>query len=139
MGSPAFKWGSSSSLVLVEPLKFREGGYSHAKTRFRSVAIDQRTVRVETFGGGAEEIACHIRFVGDASNLLDMLVTAVDGEVLDYYPDGTLSLFYPVLVMSFDEMVSIVPDRDRFGFGEWEVPVILRRVDGGSLAGLVEL
>jgi len=132
-----FVFGSQYIELLV-PLRFREGGYGDVQVTFQAVALDQRTMRFETFGDGAEQAEGTIRFAGDPDLLRAMLRDGAGGTVLNYYPDLATSTFYPVVLMNHGTVVLIKPDRDRFGYGEWEVIVILRRVDGGSLATMVQ-
>ncbi len=129
--------GNETAHVLPCKLKFREGSYGDAETNFRTVALDQITIQVETFAGGAQQVDAQIRFYGDPNALRALLREGARGRTLDYLPDLTVpSWSYPLVLMNAGPVVRVQLDRDRFGFGEWEAPVSLRRIDGGELYSL---
>lgn len=124
--------------VLPCTLRFRAGAYGDHETVFRSVALDQQTIHVEEFTGGAEEVRAEVRYHGDASALRELLREGARGRTLTYYPDlATPQEAYPVALMDYGETVQLSADPGRFAYGEVAAPVTLRRVDGGSLAPLV--
>jgi hypothetical protein len=113
------------------------GAYGDVETLFRSVALDQTTIHVEQFTGGAEELQGRIRFHGDPAALRALLREGARGRTLTYYPDLAVPAeAYPVVLMDAGAVVQVAMDGARAAYGEWEVPVTLRRVDGGSLAPL---
>lgn len=118
-------------------LRARDGLLANVQTRYRHVALDQRTIDVVTIAGGADEVEATIRFDHAPDALRTMLVHGANGVVLTYYPDLAGATAYPLALMSFGDVVEIRADRDRFvGFAEFECVVRLRRIDGGSLDGL---
>jgi hypothetical protein len=113
------------------------GAYGDVEALFRSVALDQRTIHVEQFTGGAEELQGRIRFHGDPDALRALLREGARGRTLTYYPDLAVPAeAYPVVLMDAGAVVQFGTDGARAAYGEWEVPVTLRRIDGGSLAPL---
>jgi hypothetical protein len=113
------------------------GAYGDVETLFRSVALDQQTIHVEQFTGGAEEIQGRIRFHSNPDALRALLREGARGRTLTYYPDLAVPAeAYPVVLMDAGAVVQVTPDGARSAYGEWEVPVTLRRIDGGSLAPL---
>ena len=129
--------GHEVLLVLAAKLLLRSGAYGDVRTVFRSVALDQRTIQVERFTGGAEEVEAVIRYQGDAEALRMLLREGADGRLLTYYPDLAVPAeAYPMALMDYGAVVRVRLDSGRYAYNEWEAPVHLRRVDGGSLAGL---
>jgi len=113
------------------------GAYGDVEPLFRSVALDQTTIHVEQFTGGAEELQGRIRFHGDPDALRALLREGARGRTLTYYPDLAVPAeAYPVVLMDAGAVVQFGTDGARAAYGEWEVPVTLRRIDGGSLAPL---
>jgi hypothetical protein len=127
----------STEVMHSAHLWLREGSIAQVQTRYRNVALDQRTIDVIRIAGGAEEAEGVIRFDNDPDGLLAMLVAGADGITLDYYMDLSGSTFYTFALMNYTTP-RIVPDAQRHGFGEWQADVVLRLIDGGSLAELYE-
>lgn len=117
-------------------LWLRAGSVAHVQTRYTSIALDQRTRDVVALEGGAYEADGHIRFDDEPEALLAMLVFGANGGELDYYPDLQASTFVTLQIVNFGDVVPIEPDADRHGFGEWQVSVRVRRMDGDSIAEL---
>lgn len=92
-------------------------------------------------GAGVTEIMGTIRFEDEPEDLRLMLRLALQYNMtLTYWQNGDS---YPVKLVAVvgatdaDE-TPLDPDRDRYGYGEWECRVHLRRIDGGTLEGILE-
>lgn len=136
-GTAGFKYtppGGSLTTVQGE-IRLRGGSVARVRTRYRNVALDQRTVDVVTIDGGADEMDVHVRFIDAPADFLTMLEHAADGVTVSYFPDTAGGTSYPLQFMNGD--VVLRGDRDRWGFGEYESALRIRRVDGGSLAALL--
>ncbi len=134
-----FKYTPPGGSLTTHPakLRLRAGVAAHVQTRYRSIALDQRTIDVVTIDGGADELQGVIRFDHDPSALLAMLRHGANGVTLTYYPDLDGADSFPFALMNFAEVVEITADPDRFFAREWETTVWLRRVDGGSIDTLI--
>jgi hypothetical protein len=99
--------------------------------------IDRETV---TVGSRVPELVVTIRLDDDPVGLLAMLEAALDDDLTLVYQLTASGTEFPVRVVEVMDSqggdLGIVGDRGRFGFGEWEVQVRLRRTDGGSLDGI---
>lgn len=147
-GSASFTWtppggsGTVQHLLAVPLSPGRELVPSVRKRRFDWFADDFASREVVTVGSGVSEVVASIRMDDEPAELMALLGAALDHDLtLDYRWDESGEVF-PVRVVevlggSPDE-VALTGDRDRFGGGEWEVRVRLRRTDGGSLAGMLE-
>ena len=97
--------------------------------------IDREIV---TIGTGVYEIRASIRFENEPDELKALLRTAQRSDVTLYYTEG--SNIYPVRLVEVlgagGDDTPLTPDRDRYGFGEWECRVHLRRTDGSTLDAL---
>ena len=123
---------------LQASLRFRsEAQYGRVQTRYRSFSLDQRTSETFTIAGGAEECTAMIRFDGDPFGLQELLAAGADGRTLTYRPNLAVNDEYELELMDYGDVAPASLDRGRFGFGEWEAPVRLRLMSGGSLESLV--
>jgi hypothetical protein len=110
------------------------------RARYDWWAEDLMTREVVTVGAGVKEIMASVRFENEPDELRELLRLALQYDVeLSYTQD---SVVYPVHLVSVEgansaDETPLTPDRDRYGFGEWECRVHLRRIDGGSLDGLI--
>lgn len=128
--------GVARTLTLAHPLKFRDGSYGARRSRFSSVALDQRTVATEVIeDSAAEVVAAKVRFHDEPGPLLKLVSDAADGVELTYEND-VLDQFPFLRLEQEGPLVALQPDSDRFGFGDWEVGVGLRTLGGNSLARL---
>jgi hypothetical protein len=94
---------------------------------------------VVTLGTGVYEIRASVRFENQPDELKALLRTSLRSDVTLFYTVG--STIYPlrlVAVLGASDMdeTPLVPDRDRYGFGEWECRLHLRRTDGSTLDAL---
>lgn len=134
--------GSETVHVLATPIRIAPGRFSLTKRRrlWVDYSSDYSEREVFSLDTSVEEFTGEIRYDDQPNELRDMLEEALyNGVTLTYSPDGSAT--YPLQLIATspggqDEVV-ISPDRDRGGFGEWEVGVTLRRVDGSSLDALV--
>jgi hypothetical protein len=123
---------------LQASLRFRsEAQYGRVQTRYRSFSLDQRTSETFTIAGGAEECTAMIRFDGDPFGLQELLAAGADGRTLTYRPNLAVNDEYALELMDYGTVAPASLDSGRFSFGEWEAPVRLRLMSGGSLESLV--
>lgn len=101
-------------------------------------AADLDNREIVTIGTGVYEIRASIRFENEPDELKALLRTAQRSDVTLYYTEG--SNIYPVRLVEVlgagGDDTPLTPDRDRYGFGEWECRVHLRRTDGSTLDAL---
>lgn len=104
-------------------------------------SADMSTRSVLTVGSGVRELYGTIRCDNQPSELKTLLRHALNSDVTLTYrltAAGTAYTCKLVAVVGAKPGESgVIPDRDRYGFGEWEVRVHLRRVDGGTFDGLL--
>lgn len=130
--------GSPITHLLGTPLSpIREFVPSRLKQRFDWWAVNKTNREIVTIEGGAEEVVCTIRVDNDPVGLKALLQAALeDGVTVDYYPSTGADVI-PFQVVEIlggaDDEIPLTQDRGRFGGGEYEVPVRLRRIDGGTL------
>jgi hypothetical protein len=141
IGNAGFQYGAGPTThQLATPLLWELVPVA-VRTRFRRWSLDRTAVDTVVIGAGVEDLLTVIRFDDQPVGLRAMLKAGMDGTQLDYYPDLALATFYPFLLVEVDgadgDEVRIRPDRDRFMHGEWEASVRLRRVDGGTVDGLL--
>ncbi|MCK9494161.1 MAG: hypothetical protein M0R75_01515 [Dehalococcoidia bacterium] len=112
-------------------------------------AIRRPTWSEEAIGGAvqtaqspapAAEISGEIRFVANVQAVLDML-SSRRGDTLTYYEERTGGqVTVPVILVDGEPGraggAGLYPDPDRYSHGEYAAAVRLRRVDGGTFAGL---
>jgi hypothetical protein len=102
-------------------------------------AADLSTREVVTVGDGVRDVLATIRLDNEPLSLKTMLRTALrEDTTLTYTQD---SVDYTVRIVAIvgatnSDHVPLQPDRDRLGYGEWEVRIHLRSVDG-SLHGII--
>ena len=102
------------------------------------------TRNITTYGDGVPQIQARQRFISNPADFRTMLRHGLNGVELRYLPDLAVpATFYPVQLVRIveaagDGEVRLVPDRDRGrSHGEYEVGVLLRRIDGGTLDALL--
>lgn len=141
-GSARFEYtppgGSPIVHRLGTPLSpLREFVPSRLKQRFDWWSVDKVNREIVTIEGSAEEVVCIIRIDNEPVELKAMLQTALeDGTQLDYYPETgapAIPLQLVEIPGAAPDEIPLTQDRGRFGGGEYEVPVRLRRIDGGTL------
>lgn len=133
-GDSGFKYtptgGSLTTVALAAPLKNLQP--SQVQTVFVRESLDLSTRDVTTIGSGAYEISATIRFAADPQALLDMLKAGRNGVTLTYYPSlAVTGTSYDCLLISAGP-VELAPDADRYGFGEYQAIVQLRRTSGAT-------
>lgn len=131
--------------LLAVPLLIRPAHGTRVETlaSYYEAWNDDRTIR-ESFiiGDEVEQFFGIIRFDDEPTSLRSMLrYGRLENVTLNYRPDGASGSSYPLKVVNVGGAeggrVPIIPDRDRFLHAEWEASVLFRRVDGGSLDGLL--
>lgn len=130
-------------LLAVPLLRSQAWGFrsTRRRRRWEAWSADFTEREVFTLGAAVDEIAALIRFENEPDLLRTLLAVALEeNATVTYYPTGMDDDGYPLKVVLVDgaaDEIVLQPDRDRFAFGEWEVALVLRRVDGGTLEGLL--
>jgi hypothetical protein len=102
-------------------------------------AADLKNREIVTLGDGVEEVVGVLRFENEPVELKALINTGLRDDTILYLTVG--SVIYPLRLVAVldasnaDESV-LEPDRDRYGFGEWECRLHLRRTDGSTLDAL---
>ena len=103
-------------------------------------ATDNSNREIVTVGeADVYDILATIRFDNEPTELKTMLRLALQYDLTLTYSQNSVN--YPVRLVAIVGAVSpsttpLSPDRDRHGYGEWEVRVHLRRTDGSNLNSL---
>jgi hypothetical protein len=131
--------GSTITHLLAVPLSpVREIRPARKRARYDWWAWNETDREVVTVGPGVQEVTATIRLDNEPDALMDMLQDALENDLtLTYQVDESATgvpLRLVEVVGSEGDEVGIIGDRGRYGGGEWEVAVRLRRTDGGSLA-----
>lgn len=138
--------GSSTVHTLAIPLRRApDARFKNVRRKRRwEVWNDDFTEReVFTLGSTAvDEITVVIRMDDEPDLLKDMLTEALENDVtINIRPNGSGGTSYPCKVVRIPGASSgeipVFPDRERYAYGEYEVPMVLRRVDGGTFEGLL--
>ena len=131
--------------LLATPMLIRpaHGTRAVVQARYYEAWNDDGTIRESfTIGDDTEEFIGVIRFDDQPDTLRSMLrYGRLEDVTLNYRPDGGSGTSYPLKVISVGGAeggrVPIIPDRDTHARGHWEATVRFRRVDGGTLDGLL--
>lgn len=112
------------------------------RRRWEGWTADGTEREVFVAGSAVSEIGALIRFENEPSALIELLRAGLeDNVVLTYRPHGLAGSDYDCLLVGIGDVaggeISLAPDRERFSLGEYEVAVVLRRVDGGTFEGLL--
>lgn len=110
--------------------------------RWESWNADGTEREVFVLGQATSEVRALIRFENQPELLLDLLRAGLrDNVELKYRPHGPAGSEYPCLLVAVGDgaadAIQLEPDRERYAWAEWEVAVVLRRVDGGTFEGLL--
>lgn len=137
--------GAGSPVVhqLAAPLIVSQAhgfGWAEQRQRWSGWSADGRTREVFVLDSGTEEIVGTIRFEDQPGLLRTLLREALYNNVeVTYSTEEYVNI--PVLVVAVEGSdggaIALKPDRDRGAMGEWEVSVLLRRVDGGTFEDLL--
>lgn len=122
-----------AKLVEIEPVDER--------TRHEFWAASKRHRRVVTIGDGAEDFLATARFDNQPYELKAMLFRGLQGATLNYRLTSAGTVYPLQLVQvvgaSSKDSTPIRPDRDLWRVGNYEARLHLRRIDGGSVAALL--
>lgn len=138
-GDAAFRYDVGAGTVTVAlnwPLfRIRPGSVRWRRTTW---SLSRRVAETLTIGSSTPEILATVRFHTDPLELLTMLEAGADGYTLNYLPSLAAGTSYPfLLVEPTGEVLQLLRDQSARGkLGEYELELRLRRVDGGSVAGL---
>lgn len=106
--------------------------------RYVFESADLTARHIVTIGTGVREIWATIRMDNEPGNLRIMLRAGLQQDVtLTYYRTESGTAYPAKLVEVEGGEVVLTPDRDRYGMGEWEARIRLRRVDGNNFDGLL--
>lgn len=110
------------------------------RRRWETWSADQTVREVFVLGSGVSEIGALIRFEDEPEDLIELLRAGLDdGVTLTYRPYGPYGAEYDCLLVSVadGDVITLQPDRERFSLGEYEVAIVLRRVDGGTFEAIL--
>lgn len=136
-GDARFEYGAGPTThLLAVPLK--DVRPADPRTRHVWWSADMTTREVTNVGAAVYEIIATIRMDNEPDALKILLWNGLNGKELTYRTTSGGTAF-PVLLVEVvgKDGVELDPDRDRYGFGEWEATVRLRRVDGTTLNALL--
>jgi hypothetical protein len=133
--------GTETEHLLAVPLSpVRDLVPSLRRRRWDWWADDLRSREVVSLESDVSEVVATIRLDDEPVELLALIQDALENDLTLTYTPVTSGEDFPVRIVEVvgadgDEVV-LTPDRDRYGFGEWEVTLRLRRTDGGTLDGV---
>jgi len=123
--------------TLAVPLKELEA--TDPRTRFEWWSADLQNRNVIAVGDGVREIEATVRMDNEPDQLKQLLRVGLEenGTLTYQRTSGGTSFPSKLVAVVGADAVSVEPDRDRGGFGEYEARLRLRRVDGGNFDELV--
>lgn len=116
--------GAMLTHVLAFPLVL-ELATGRRTNRFERDSLDLSAREVIAIGAGRAEWDAMLRFDRNAEPLIDILAHAADGSVITYYPD-TAGPGVALWLVNVAEVVRLMQDAQRYGFGEYQIPVRFR-------------
>ncbi|HSH44474.1 MAG TPA: hypothetical protein VK966_01325 [Longimicrobiales bacterium] len=133
-GDARLEYGATTHLLAAPLLELEPADVQPLK-QFESA--DLTTRHIVTIGDGVRELHGTIRFENEPNALKALLRAALyEDETVTYRESGG-GTGYPVKIVGTDTGgAALRPDRQRYGFGEWEVRVHLRATSG-TLDGLL--
>lgn len=103
-------------------------------------ADDLVSREVVTLDSGVSEILATVRLDNEPVELLELIRDALENDLTVTYVKETSGEEFPLRIVAVDgaqgDEIALQPDRDRYGYGEWEVTLRLRRTDGYALDGV---
>lgn len=133
-GDAGFKYtpsgGALTTLALNAPLKDLHAAQD--ETHYVRESLDKTVREVTTIGSGVYEITATIRFADDPQDLIEFLKHGRRGVTLAYFPSLAVSGTSYNCLLIHAGPVEIAPDGDRYGFGEYQCTVRLRRTSGAT-------
>lgn len=106
------------------------------KARFTVESLDKKNVETTRIEPGADEVRARIRYHGDGAELKKLLEHAADGVSMTYTTDST-SYTVAMSPTQRGEPQLVAGDSDEWWSTRWEAEVWVRRLDGGSLDGVL--
>lgn len=112
------------------------------RLRWESWNAEGTEREVFTLGTEVQEVQATVRYENEPAALLELLRTALEEDAeLRYRPHGGAGLEYPVKLVTVvgapPGRILLKLDRVRWSLGEYEATLLLRRVDGGTLEGML--
>ena len=126
-----------SPVVHLLALPLRELEVIDSRSRYDWWSEDGTSREIVTVGPSVREMVATIRMEDQPNELRAMLRAAIENDVTLNYEPTTGGTSYPVKVVRVlggDGGVQITLDRSRRG---WEARIHIRRVDGGTLDGII--
>jgi hypothetical protein len=111
-----------------------------ARTRFESWSADLTAREVVVVGAGVRDIVGSIRYDDQPAELKALIREGWEHDVVIAYQEMTAGPIYQlriVEVVGGHGVAGVIPDRDRFAFGEYEARLRLRLAGSGTLDGLL--
>lgn len=143
-GDAGFKYtdpdtASTVTVTLAVPLFRPTPGESDV--RFATWSLNRKNRDVVTLDDAVDEVWARLRFHSNVSELKALLRQGLNDVTLTYYPSlAVIGTNYPCKLVALDgadpNTFALTPDSARYGFGEFEVRLHLRRVDGGTFDGI---
>lgn len=106
---------------------------STAKARRTLDTLDLTAREVVTYGGGRAQVDGLIRFHDAPQELLNVIDAGLDGDVVTYTHGST----HAGITCHIVDAGEVEPDRDRHGYGEYQVRVTLRRNGAGDWSSIL--
>lgn len=135
---------ATTHLLAVKLLVSPSHGWrsAHKRRRFEAWSADFGSREVFTVGTAVDQITAQIRYDDQPSSLRSMLTEGLENDVtLTYRPTGSGGSTFPSKLVSVGGgepgEVVLTPDQDRFGLGEHQATIVLRRVDGNDYEALL--
>lgn len=125
--------GSPTTHLLAVPLMQRTP--ADVVSKYVWWSEDLSTRELIAIGNGVHELTAIIRADDEPAQLKDMLREALHNGVTLTYRETAIGTAFPVVLLG--DTAEIFPDRDLYGDGRFEVTIRMRRIDGGSLDGLL--
>lgn len=131
--------------LLAVPLMINPAwGFRSTRRRRRWEAWNADFTEREVFvlGAAVHEIGAIIRFENQPDDLRELLRAGLEDNVtLHYRPYGPYGVEYDCLLIQAgdgdQDAITLLPDRERFALGEYEVSIVLRTVDGSTFESLL--
>lgn len=135
-GEARFTYDSALVHLLAIPLWRLEPVDNQPRYVFESVDASAR--HIVTIGTGVREMWATIRCENQPAELKDMLRAGMHADEVLTYQESESGTEYPSKLVEIEGgEVALMPDRERYGMGEYEVRIRLRREDGGTFDGLL--
>lgn len=135
-GSASLTPDGGSAHTLAVPLRDFEVIDRQPRHEWESADLSARNI--VTIGDGVRDLWATIRFENEPGALKTLLRSAIyEDTTVTYQEESGGATFDCKVIATASGDVALQPDRDRYGFGEYEARIHLRRVDGGTFDDLL--